>query len=185
MQTSSLSASVPAVRRPPTPLALLDLSKPGERSVHEFICRATSGSTPLFRVLSMRRRGSSLLVAMESAQGSAFVLSLSLVGQAMSLRQCLSHREAIESIGSDVPSMDEFGTLLRDRRERAGMSREELADLARLSIGTLRNLETGRVGAPHRWTLASLLRVGVLGLSKEELPPCRKYRRVPRVGGGA
>ena len=183
MQTSSLSASVPAVRRPPTPLALLDLSKPGERSVHEFICRATSGSTPLFRVLGLRRRGSSLLVAMESAQGSAFVLSLSLVGQAMSLRQCLSHREAIESIGSDVPSMDEFGALLRDRRERAGLSREELADLARLSIGTLRNLETGKVGAPHRWTLASLLRVGVLGLSKEELPPCRVYRRVPRVGG--
>ena len=120
MQTSSLSASVPAVRRPPPPLALLDLSKPGERSVHEFLLRATSGSTPLFRVLSMRRRGSSLLVAMESAQGSAFVLSLSLVGQAMSLRQCMSHREAIESIGSDVPSMDEFGTLLRDRGSAPG-----------------------------------------------------------------
>ena len=63
------------------------------------------------------------------------------------------------------------------------MSREELADLARLSIGTLRNLETGRVGAPHRWTLASLLRVEVLRLSREELPPCRVYRRVPRLGG--
>ena len=124
-----------------------------------------------------------MLVAMESAQGSAFVLTLSLVDETMSLRQCMSHREAIESIGSDVPSMDEFGTLLRDRRERAGMSREELADIARLSIGTLRNLETGRVGAPHRWTLASLLRVEALGLSREELPPCRKYRRVPRVGG--
>lgn len=124
-----------------------------------------------------------MLVAMESAQGSAFVLTLSLVDETMSLRQCMSHREAREALGAERPSCEEFASLLRSRRERAGMSREELADLTRLSVGTLRNLETGRVGAPHRWTLASLLRVGVLGLSKEELPPCRKYRRVPRVGG--
>ena len=66
-------------KRPPTIAAKLDLSKPGERSAHDFLLRATSGCLPLFRLLSMNRRGSSLLVAIESAQGSPFVLSLSLV----------------------------------------------------------------------------------------------------------
>lgn len=103
MQTSSPSASVPAVRRPPTPLALLDLAQPGERSVHEFLLRATSGSTPLFRVLGLRRRGDKLLVAVESCQGSDFVLTLSLVGPRLTVRQCMSYREAMEAIGI-VPS---------------------------------------------------------------------------------
>ena len=140
MSISAQPASVSAVRRQlapkPRPLALLDLSKPGELSVHNFLRRAASGASPLFTILSMRRRGEVLLVAMESAQGSAFVLTLSLVDETMSLRQCMSHREAREALGAERPSCEEFASLLRSRRERAGMSREELADLTRLSVGT-------------------------------------------------
>ena len=186
MSSTAPAASVSAVRRqlaPKSPLALLDLGKPGELSAHNFLRRAASGASPLFTVLSMRRRGESLLVAMESAQGSAFVLTLSLVDETMSLRQCMSHREAKEALGAERPSVDEFASLLRARRERAGLSREELADLARLSLGTLRNLETGRVGSPQRWTLRSLLRVEVLRLSPSEMPMARRYGGSVRVGG--
>lgn len=66
---------------------MLDLSKPGERSAHDFMLRATSGRLPLFRLLSMRRRGSLLLLAIETAQSSAYVMTLSLVTNTLSLRQ--------------------------------------------------------------------------------------------------
>jgi hypothetical protein len=186
MPGSALVASPTSHRRkpaPPRPLALLDLSKPGELSAHNFLRRASTGPSPLFYILAIRRRGEVLLVAMESAQGSSFVLTLSLVDESMSLRQCRSHEEARASLGADRPSVDEFASLLRARRERAGLSREELAGLARLSLGTLRNLETGRVSSPQRGTLRGLLRVEVLRLSPSELPVARRYGGGIRVGG--
>ncbi len=178
MPTASVSASPTVSRRkqpPKAPLALLDLTKPGELSAHNFLRRAASGPSPLFYILAIRRRGEALLVAMESAQGSAFVLTLSLVDESMSLRQCRSHEEARASLGSSRPSVDEFASLLRSRRERAGLSREELAGMARLSLGTLRNLETGRVSSPQRETLRGLLRVQALRLVPSELPMARRY----------
>lgn len=43
------------------PLAVLDLSKPGERQAHDFLCRATSKREQLWRLLDMRRHGDVLL----------------------------------------------------------------------------------------------------------------------------
>ena len=172
-------------KRPPAIAAKLDLSKPGERSAHDFLLRATSGCLPLFRLLSMNRRGSSLLVAIESAQGSPFVLSLSLVTNTLSLRQYRSHDEAKQAIAqdrSDKPAYVAFARLLRERREQAGLSRQKLADMARLSCSTVRNLETARV-IPLRQTLEILRNIELLKLSLDDLPPWRDFGRSLRVGG--
>ena len=55
---------------------------------------------------------------------------------------------------SALPSGD-FGTLLRERRERAGLSRDKLARLCGLSDALIKYLETGRrrtvsTGSAHR-----------------------------------
>ncbi len=186
MPGSALVASSTVSRRkqpPKSPLVLLDLTKPGELSAHNFLRRAASGPSPLFYILALRRRGETLLVAMESAQGSSFVLTLSLIDEVMSLRQCRSHDEARSALGASRPSVDEFASLLRARRERAGLSREELAGLARLSTGTLRNLETGRVSSPQLETLRGLLRVEVLRLTPSEMPLARRYGGSDRSSG--
>ena len=56
-----------------------------------------------------------------------------------------------------------FGEVLRHRREQAGLSRWEVAALAKLSWGTVRNVETGRT-APKQWTIRSLRAVEALRL---------------------
>ena len=166
--------------------AVLDLGNPGEKSAHDFLVRATSGCLPLFRVLSMNRRGSTLLLAIESAQGSPYVLSLSLEKTSLSLRQWNpSHEAAKEAIATDAadrPTYVAFAQLLRERREQAGLSRQKLADMARLSCSTVRNLETARV-IPLRQTLEILRAVEPLRLTLDDLPPWRDFGRSLRVGG--
>ena len=176
----------PFASNPPKFAAVLDLSKPGEKSAHDFLLRATSGRLPLFRVLSVNRRDSSLLVAIESCQGSPFVLSLSLQTNTLSLRQWYrSHDEAKQAIATDTTQRAvyvTFARLLRERREKLGLSRHRLAQLARVSETTLRNLETARV-TPLRRTLESLRRVKALDLSFDDLPPWRDFGCSLRVGG--
>ena len=141
---------------------------------------------PLFRLLSMNRRGSSLLVAIESAQGSPFVLSLSLVKNTLALREWYrSNAEAKQAIAQDCadkPAYVAFARLLRERREQAGLSRQKLADMARLSCSTVRNLETARV-IPLRQTLEILRNIELLNLSIDDLPPWRDFGRSLRIGG--
>lgn len=43
------------------PLALLDLTKPGERQAHDFLMRATSGRDRMWELLGLRRREDVLL----------------------------------------------------------------------------------------------------------------------------
>lgn len=45
----------------PPPLAVLDLSKPGERQAHDFLCRATSKRHSMWKLIALRRRGDVLL----------------------------------------------------------------------------------------------------------------------------
>lgn len=45
----------------PPPLAMLDLSKPGERLAHDFLLRATSRSDPMWTLLDLRRENDVLL----------------------------------------------------------------------------------------------------------------------------
>jgi transcriptional regulator with XRE-family HTH domain len=49
-----------------------------------------------------------------------------------------------------------FGTLLRRYRQAAGLSQEELADRARLSVRTIGDLERGAGHAPRKDTAALL-----------------------------
>jgi DNA-binding transcriptional regulator YiaG len=43
-----------------------------------------------------------------------------------------------------------MGALVRIRRRAAGLTQHELADLARVSVGTVRDLEQGRTHRPCR-----------------------------------
>lgn len=46
---------------PLLPLAMLDLSKPGEREAHDFLLRATNKRDRMWDLLSLRRQGDALL----------------------------------------------------------------------------------------------------------------------------
>ncbi|MBL8634293.1 MAG: helix-turn-helix transcriptional regulator [Myxococcales bacterium] len=61
-----------------------------------------------------------------------------------------------------------FAVLLRERREESGLSRQQLAERCKLSIGTIRNIETFRVN-PELDTIERLLSVAELGLSIDDL----------------
>lgn len=77
-------------RKPPaTPSAVLDLSKPGELSAHEWLLRSTTGRKPMFRALAVRRKGQFLLVAVETVNASYLVLRLSLTSHRLTWRHCV------------------------------------------------------------------------------------------------
>ena len=52
-------------QKPPTIAAKLDLSKPGERAAHDLLRWYTTGRSPLWRALGMKRVGKTLYVAIE------------------------------------------------------------------------------------------------------------------------
>ncbi len=67
----------------------------------------------------------------------------------------------------------DFAKLLRHRRERAGLSRLRLAQLAELSEATIKFIELGKT-SPSRRTLLRLLLVPGLGLVNDDLPIPRR-----------
>ena len=82
-------------RRPNTkPSAVLDLSKPGELSAHEWLLRSTTGRNPLFRALAIRRKGRSLLVCVETISCDYLVLRLSLTSHRLTWRYFVSYPDA-------------------------------------------------------------------------------------------
>ena len=54
------------------------------------------------------------------------------------------------------------GSLIRIRRRAAGLTQQELAELAQVSVGTVRDLEQGRTRRPRRGSVSK--RAGMLGL---------------------
>jgi WD40 repeat protein/DNA-binding SARP family transcriptional activator/DNA-binding XRE family transcriptional regulator len=66
-----------------------------------------------------------------------------------------------EDWGADV------GSLVRIRRRAAGLTQQELADLAQVSLGTVRDLEQGRTHHPRPGSMTRLARV--LGLDPARL----------------
>jgi len=75
------------------------------------------------------------------------------------------------------------------RRRAAGLTQQELADRAQISLGTVRDLEQGRTHRPGRDSLAKL--AGALGLDATRLqtlargaaePASKSGRRVPAAG---
>ncbi|MEU4833468.1 helix-turn-helix domain-containing protein [Streptosporangium sp. NPDC023615] len=84
-----------------------------------------------------------------------------------------------------VPSSDGLGfaRLLRAHRGRARLTQEELAERARLSVRTLRDLERGRTRYPHRASVrrlaAALELTGEDRLTFEAAPPPRPLMALP------
>ncbi|HEV2344698.1 MAG TPA: helix-turn-helix transcriptional regulator, partial [Actinocrinis sp.] len=71
-----------------------------------------------------------------------------------------------------------FGTALRGRRLASGLTQEELADLAGLSVRALGNLERGRT-VPHRTTVRRL--AAALGLREADLESFSSLGRAARM----
>jgi DNA-binding transcriptional regulator YiaG len=156
----------------PKPAALLDLSQPGERYVERFMRWAATGPRPMWSPLAVARREKVLLVAVawrEWPHDEPFgLVEISLAGDGMRWQTFpLDQKQRMMAMVSDgKPAADlalTFGEVLRHHREQAGLSRWEVAALAKLSWGTVRNVETGRT-APHPWTVRCLRAVEALRL---------------------
>ncbi len=160
---------------PPKPAALLDLHQPGERWVERFMRWAATGPRPLWSPLAVARREKVLLVAVawrEWPHDEPFgLVEISLAGDGMRWQSFpLDEKDRMMRMIPDGKSAAgqslTFGEVLRHHREQAGMSRYEVAALAKLSWGTIRNIETGRT-APHPLTIRLLRQVEALGLTTD------------------
>jgi predicted ATPase/DNA-binding XRE family transcriptional regulator len=75
-----------------------------------------------------------------------------------------------------------LGELLRDHRRAAGLTQEELAERAGLSVRSISDLERGGAHVPRRDTLALLVRaLGLEGEARTELEASVERRRGPRA----
>jgi DNA-binding SARP family transcriptional activator len=75
-----------------------------------------------------------------------------------------------------------MGSLVRIRRRAVGLTQQELADLARVSVGTVRDLEQGRTHRPCRDSVARL--AIVLGLDAARLQALARSMPQPAGHGG-
>lgn len=166
----------------PKPSALLDLSKLGERRVEEFMRWAVTGDRPLWLPLAVARREKVLLVAVEwrcwpHPHGHPFgLIELSLGGDWLKWRS-FSRRQRDQMMAmlpdrEDATDIEHrFGDLLRYRREAAGLTRAELARVAKLSYRTVCNIEIGAT-MPSLLTMASLRQVAALWPQTERPAEC-------------
>ncbi len=76
-----------------------------------------------------------------------------------------------------------FGDLLRQHRNAAGLTQEDLAKRAGLSVDTISLLERGEHRRPHRYTMQSLAEA--LGLSQQDRIRFEKATRQPAVRADA
>ena len=76
---------------------------------------------------------------------------------------------------SVLPS-GEFGALLRERRDRAGLSRDKLARLCGLSEALIKYLETGRRRTVSTSSAHRLIGVPALGLTLQDFAGVRVGR---------
>jgi DNA-binding XRE family transcriptional regulator len=76
-------------------------------------------------------------------------------------------REGEVSGAMPAPAPGSLGCLLREVRERQGLTREVLAGISGVSVTTISELELGITVRPHRATVRKL--ADALGLSGDEL----------------
>src|SRR3712207_3112249 len=72
-----------------------------------------------------------------------------------------------------------FGDLLRQHRNAAGLTQEDLAERSGLSVDTISLLERGQHRRPHRYTMQSL--ADALGLSQPDRSRFEMAARMPAV----
>jgi transcriptional regulator with XRE-family HTH domain len=58
-----------------------------------------------------------------------------------------------------VQYRDDLGSIIRSRRTACGLTQRELAESAKVSIGTLRDIEQGRTRSPGWCVVSNLLHV--------------------------
>ena len=75
------------------------------------------------------------------------------------------------------------GSMVRIRRRAAGLTQQELADLAQVSLGTVRDLEQGRTHRPRRDSMTRL--AGALGLDPTRLQTLTRGTTEPAGPEGA
>jgi len=95
----------PAPTRPP--LAMLDLSKPGERQAHEFLLRTTNPKDQMWTILDMRRHGDVLLCVVRwthpNDESKPFALAeISLTETAVCWRDYATAEVAVQKLASVV-----------------------------------------------------------------------------------
>jgi DNA-binding SARP family transcriptional activator/DNA-binding XRE family transcriptional regulator len=78
-----------------------------------------------------------------------------------------------------------FGVVLRANRRAAGLTQQQLADLAEVSVGTLRDLEQGRTRHPRPGSAARLAAALGLDASQAEQLPQQARVQAARVQEGA
>ena len=101
---------------------------------------------------------------------------LDLIGQMQEVLHFVSGTDSTSGLRKyPVPTrkqLQEFGKLLRDRRNAAGLSRVQLARRAQLSDATIKFIETAR-HPPSRATLIRLISVQELQLTWSDAPGSR------------
>jgi transcriptional regulator with XRE-family HTH domain/tetratricopeptide (TPR) repeat protein len=82
-------------------------------------------------------------------------------------------------VNGDTDRQDDFGGLLRRRRTEAGLTQEELAERATLSVRAIRDQERGATGRPYRHSINQLAdALDLTGAERTEFT--RAARRAPR-----
>lgn len=88
---------------PPLPLALLDLSKAGERQAHDFLCRATSKPDRMWELLGLRRLGDVLLCVVRWARFGKAIKPVSLAKVSLTDRAvCWRDHETVEAAQAEM-----------------------------------------------------------------------------------
>ena len=82
-------------------------------------------------------------------------------------------------VGNSLTTPDQFGRILAARRIAAGLTQEEVAESAEISVRALRNLELGVVTRPHRKTIRAL--VAALDIDEQGALVIDRYMRLSRV----
>ena len=86
------------------PLAMLDLSKPGERQAHDFLLRATNGRDRMWQLLDMRKLGDVLLCLVRWVRSNSLASTFSLAE--VSLAETAVYWQSYGSVGAARAEME-------------------------------------------------------------------------------
>lgn len=93
--------------KPPVPLAVLDLSKPGEAWIEDYLRRASTGDDAFWRLLGIRRDAAALFVAVRWLIGKKSerfsVVTISLTEHAVSWRKFPTAKDAMTALAAINP----------------------------------------------------------------------------------
>ena len=128
------------------------------------------------------RRNTRIIRDIDKLRDAGGVLSLRAHRQGLALASVPEHEREGERL-VDAGEHLIFGDLLRQHRHAAGLTQEDLAERAGLSVDTISLLERGEHRRPHRYTMQSL--ADALELSQQERIRFETAARMPAVRADA